>query len=131
MTMPIDILGGTPPYAVNVQFGDANNKVVPRPDNTTFRVPHTYNKAGVYQISIQATDSKGRVAFLGVAAIVNGQPAAEAAGTATTSTPNQLLLLWPVYTSAIAIVISFWLGERREKKIMSKQIATPLLPLQS
>lgn len=130
-TMPIDILGGTPPYAVNVQWGDANNKVVPRPDNLLFRVPHTYNKAGVYQISIQATDSRGRVAFLGVAAIVNGQPAAEATGTATTSTPNQLLLLWPVYTSAIAIVVSFWLGERREKKIMQKQMAAPLLPLQS
>ncbi len=131
MTMPIDILGGTPPYAVNVQFGDANNKVVPRPDNTTFRVPHTYTKAGTYQISIQATDARGRVAFLGVAAIVNGQPGVETAGTTTASTPNQLLLLWPVYTSAIAIVISFWLGERREKKILSKQMAAPLLPLQS
>ena len=126
-TMPIDILGGTPPYAINVQWGDANNKVVPRPDNTSFRVAHAYTKAGTYQISIQATDTVGRVAFLGVAAIVNGQPSTLAAATSSGSTPNQLLLLWPVYTSAIAIVISFWLGERREKRILSKQVQVPLL----
>lgn len=121
--VPIDVLGGTPPYAINIQWGDTNNKVVPRNSNETFKVGHTYNKPGTYQISIQATDASGRVAFITVASIVNGQPVNDTAGSTATpaSTTNQLLVLWPLYTSAIGIVLSFWLGERREKQILRKR----------
>jgi hypothetical protein len=38
-------------------------------------------------------------------------------------------VLWPLYTSAVAIMVSFWLGERREKRIIGKTI-TPISPLQ-
>lgn len=125
--IPIDILGGTPPYAVNVQWGDANNRVVPRPDNSSFNVSHTYSKPGTYQITLQATDSQGRVAFLGVAAVVNGQPAPISGGGASEgSVPNQLLLLWPVYTAIAGILISFWLGERREKHILQHKLEAPM-----
>ena len=121
MAMPLDILGGTPPYAVNVQWGDANNKVIPRNDNETFKVTHTYKKPGVYQVTIQASDAIGRVAFLTVASIVNGQPDVAATARTGGATPNQLLLLWPLYTSSLAIVVSFWLGEQREKRVLSKR----------
>lgn len=123
LSVPIDILGGTPPYAVNVQWGDSTNKVIPRNSNETFKASHTYNKPGTYQISIQATDAAGRVAFITVASIVNGQPTSETAGgtTPSGSEPNQLLVLWPLYTSAIGILGSFWLGERREKQILRKR----------
>lgn len=122
MSMPIDIVGGTPPYALNIQWGDATNKVVSRPDNTTFRVPHTYQKAGIYQISVQASDGNGRVAFITVAAIINGQPDT-ATGTAAVKadTMSKLVLLWPLYTSTVAVVASFWLGERREKSLLSRR----------
>jgi hypothetical protein len=120
LNVPIDIIGGTPPYAVNVQWGDANNKVVPRNDNTTFNVTHAYAKAGTFQITMQATDAGGRVAFLTVAAIVNGQPAVVAANNTPVASMNQLLVLWPLYTSALAIVVSFWLGEQREKRVLKK-----------
>jgi hypothetical protein len=129
LDIPIDILGGTAPYAVNIQWGDTNNKVVPRNDNVTFQAGHVYKKAGTYQISLQATDAAGRVAFLSVASIVNGQPSAAATtSTAAISTSN-LLVLWPLYTSAVAIMVSFWLGERREKRIIGKSIK-PIAPLQ-
>lgn len=122
MSIPVDIIGGTPPYAINIQWGDATNKVVSRSDNVTFRTEHTYQKAGIYQISIQGTDGNGRVAFLTVASIVNGQPdaASTTATTGTTDTLSRLLVLWPLYTSTVAILISFWLGERREKSLLSK-----------
>jgi hypothetical protein len=71
----------------------------------------------VYQITLQASDSKGRAAFLMVAAIVNGQPEAAAAGTKKPPV-NKLLLLWPLYTASVAVLVSFWLGERREKHIL-------------
>jgi hypothetical protein len=121
MNVPISVLGGTPPYAVNIEWGDSENKVVPRNDNQVFNVIHSYKKPGTYQITLQATDSKGRAAFLTVAAIVNGEPTSLFASTTPTAlSVNKLLVLWPLYTSAIAIVISFWLGERREKHVLNR-----------
>jgi hypothetical protein len=116
--IPIDILGGSPPYAVNIQWGDSTNKIVPRNDNLTFNTAHTYDKPGIYQISLQGTDSQGRVAFLTVASIVNGQPVVNIASAASKSPINKLLILWPLYASAFAVVISFLMGERREKRIL-------------
>lgn len=121
MTIPIDVLGGRAPYAVNIQWGDSTNKVVSRPDNSTFRTSHTYKKAGTYQLSIQATDADGRVAFLTVASIVNGQSdTVTAASSNAKTTTNSLLLLWPLYAATFAVVVSFWLGEWREKRLLIK-----------
>jgi hypothetical protein len=118
LNIPIDVIGGSPPYAINVQWGDSNNKVIARSDNLSFNAGHTYHKPGTYQITLQASDSQGRVAFLTVAAIVNGKPAVAAASTGSNNPANKLLVLWPVLASAATIVVSFWLGERREKKIL-------------
>lgn len=122
LNVPIDILGGTPPYAINVQWGDSSNKVVPRKNNLGFTIGHVYSKPGTYQISIQASDANGRVAFLTVAAIVNGRAsiANDTSGEAAVSSSvmTRLLTLWPLYTSVVAIAISFWLGERREKRLL-------------
>lgn len=123
MNIPIDILGGTPPYAINIQWGDSSNKVVPRANNQSFTVGHVYKNPGTYQITIQSSDANGRVAFMTVAAIVNGQPGAATGNdtggsTVPTSTMTQLLTLWPLYTSVVAIAVSFWLGERREKHVL-------------
>jgi hypothetical protein len=132
MAVPISIIGGTAPFAINMQWGDSTNKVVPRGDNQPFNVTHVYKKAGVYQITIQGTDAQGRVAFLTVASVINGQPAtAAAAGTnPTNSSMNKLLALWPLYTASVAIVVSFWLGERREKRILVRT-TYPITPLQA
>lgn len=124
LSIPIDIIGGTPPFAVNVQFGDSNNKILSRSDNTSFNVTHAYSRAGTYQVTIQVTDAKGNVAFLTVAVIVNGDPNT-ATGSTSTSTPTsvveKLLILWPLYVALIAIVISFFIGEKRERHLLEKR----------
>ena len=121
MSIPIDILGGRAPYAVNIQWGDSTNKVVSRPDNASFRQTHTYAKAGTYQLSIQATDADGRVAFLTVACIVNGQPDPEVvAATASNQSTHILIALWPLYAAIFAMTISFWAGEWRERRTLIK-----------
>ena len=128
MSMPLQVIGGTPPYAVNIQWGDAENSVIPRNDNQQFRVAHTYKKPGVYQITIQATDSFGRIAFMQVAAIVNGQPdVAQTATTTTATTVNSVLVLWPLYVGIAGMLLAFWLGEKREKHILKKR--GQLLPI--
>jgi len=122
MGVPIDIIGGVAPYAVNIEWGDSTNKVVPRSDTTQFTTTHAYSKPGTYQISLQASDAMGHVGFLAVAVIVNGQPAA-AGSTSTpgTDTTNKLLALWPLYAGSVSTVASFWLGERREKYLLHKK----------
>ena len=118
LNIPISILGGTPPYAVNIQWGDSSNKVISRNDNVEFKAAHTYVKAGTYQVSLQASDSTGRVAFLTFAVIVNGETAVASGSAIPTSTVNQLLVMWPLYVASVAVVISFWLGELREKHVL-------------
>jgi len=121
LNVPVTIIGGTEPFAVNVEWGDSSNQVIPRGDNTVFNASHTYQKPGIYQITLQATDSQQRVAFLTVAAIVNGQPSTvlTAAGTGSKPATKKLLVLWPLYAIAATLVISFWMGERREKHILT------------
>jgi len=126
LSIPIDILGGSPPYAINFQWGDASNKVVSRDNNVSFSTIHTYNKPGTYQVSLQASDSNGRMAFLTFATIVNGQPSTSTTSSLSNSDTNKLLVLWPVYAAAIAVVVSFWIGEKREKRIL--QVRGLLLP---
>jgi hypothetical protein len=123
LSMPLSILGGVAPFALNIQWGDSENSVISRNNNSSFSSSHVYKKPGTYQASIQATDAEGRVAFLSVATIVNGEPEG-LAGTASigsrTSTLNSILALWPLYVSLVAIVLSFWFGELREKRVLAK-----------
>jgi hypothetical protein len=124
LSIPITVLGGTEPYAVNIQWGDSSNTVVPRNNNLQFFTNHVYKNAGTYQVTLQASDSQGRVAFLTVAAIVNGNATA-VSSSSSTKPINKLLMLWPLYTAVLAAVISFWLGERREKHILDATTITP------
>jgi hypothetical protein len=121
MLVPIEIIGGTIPYAVNVQWGDTTNSVLSRNNNQPFSAGHVYSKAGTYQMSIQVTDGNGNVAFLTVAVIVNGQPNIVSSTTISTTGANILIVIWPLYVGIVAVVISFWLGEVREKRVLKKR----------
>jgi hypothetical protein len=121
MSMPITILGGTAPYAINIQWGDSTNSIISRKDNLVFNETHVYKKPGTYQISIQASDAKNRVAFISVVAIVNGQPNVANTTTSASTTVNKLLVLWPLYIGTIAVVISFFIGEWRERRELDKR----------
>ena len=125
LAVPLTLLGGTPPFAFNIQWGDGKNNVISRNNNTPFSTAHVFQKAGTYQISFQATDADGRVAFLSVAAIVNGQPDAvtgSSSNGASSGTIASILALWPLYVSLVAVVLSFWFGEIREKRVLARAV---------
>jgi hypothetical protein len=127
LNVPITVIGGTAPFAINVQWGDGTNDIVSRSDNNTFNMSHVYKKPGTYKIVIQGTDSKKLVAYLSVAAIINGKPGLI---TSTESKPptNKLFILWPILAVAASLVFSFWMGEQREKKILGAGVkATPAI----
>jgi hypothetical protein len=130
LNVPITILGGTAPFAINIQWGDSTNDIVSRSDNSTFNISHTYKKAGTYKIIIQGTDSKKLVAYLSVAAIINGTPDVLAS---TTNKPpvNKLFILWPILAVAATLVFSFWMGEQREKRILGGDAKSKTPPIGS
>lgn len=123
LNVPISIIGGVGPFALNVEWGDNTNQVLPSSNNTTINATHTYAKPGTYKITIQGSDSQGRVAFLTVAAIVNG-PSSVIGSTAngSSSQTNKLLVLWPLYAISATLVVSFWLGESREKHVLADSL---------
>ena len=124
MTVPINILGGVAPFAINVNWGDNTNQVLPASTNTIINATHTYKRPGTYDISIMGSDSQQRVGFLQVAAIINGQPAAVGSTTQPKPSSNTLIVLWPLYAIAVTLVVSFWMGEKREKHLLAGSIPT-------
>lgn len=117
LNVPITVIGGTAPFAINVQWGDGSNQVISRSNNTTFNATHAYKKPGTYKITLQGSDSNQLVAFLTVAAIINGKPDV-LAGSTTEPPVNKFLVLWPALAIVATMVGSFWMGEKREKKIL-------------
>ena len=127
--IPINILGGVPPFAINVEWGDNKNQVIPSNNNTTINASHTYSRPGTYKVTIQASDNQQRIAFLTIAVIVNGPLTNGTYGPQSTnltssngsssSLSSKLVVLWPMYAISATLVISFWLGEKREKKVLS------------
>jgi len=122
LNVPITILGGVGPFALNVEWGDNTNQVLPSSDNTTVNATHVYSRPGTYKITIQGSDSQGRIAFLTVAAVVNGQPAAVGSSSSNKSQTSKLLVLWPLYAISATLVVSFWLGEKREKHVLGNHL---------
>lgn len=123
LNVPITIMGGAGPFAVNIQWGDNTNKVIPASNNTTINATHVYQKPGTYKITIQGSDSQQHVAFLEIAAVINGQPATGIASTSKSPPANKFLMLWPLYACAATLVVSFWLGENREKHVLEHRFA--------
>jgi hypothetical protein len=127
ITWPIEIVGGQAPYAVSVDWGDGTSDLITRLAPGPFTVKHTYKKVGTgylgsFPLIIRATDAVGHTAYLQLTTIVN-DAAAGATKKATAEPFNKLLVIWPLWIVLLLMIISFWLGERREKRIMERRLA--------
>ena len=125
-------MGGLAPYAVSVDWGDGTppdliTRLAPGP----FTVKHTYAKVGTgylntFPLIIRATDGAGHTAYLQLTTIVNPATGSSSSGSGSgknNSTLNKLIVIWPIWIVLLLMIISFWLGERREKHIMEKRLA--------
>jgi hypothetical protein len=125
ITWPIEIVGGQAPYAVSVDWGDGTQDLITRLAPGPFTMKHTYKKPGgylgSYPLIIRATDAAGHIAYLQLTTIVNAPTSSTDKGKA--GTVNKLLVIWPLWIVLLLMIISFWLGEKREKHIMEKRLA--------
>ena len=127
LTWPIELVGGLGPYAVNFDWGDGTSDLISRSAPGPFTLKHIYKKVGgylgSYPLIIRATDTAGHSAYLQLTSIINASIGKAAAGAATAPlTFNRLIVIWPIWIVLLLMIISFWLGERREKGIMRRQL---------
>ena len=122
--------GGTPPYAINIDWGDGKNTVVSRNEAGEFTVSHQYDKPGgykgSYKILISASDANGSQTSLQLFALVNPVGDTPIAGTTVkppplASTRNWLMVIWPAYLIVVLMTVSYLLGEREEFLVLKKR----------
>lgn len=127
ITWPLTIVGGQAPYAISVSWGDGKTDLYSRSAASELSISHVYAKAagskGSYPVTIKATDQAGTSSFLQLTAIVNGD--AQAVGLLSSAKGGYdrstvIRFAWQLLALAAIIVLSFWLGERRELGLLKR-----------
>ena len=127
ISWPIEIIGGLAPYAVSFDWGDGTTSdLVTRTSAGPFTLTHTYSKVGGYlgsfPLTIRATDAAGHTAFLQLTSIINSPKGNASAGVKSViPTLSKFTLVWPLWILLLLMIVSFWLGERREKHVLKKR----------
>jgi hypothetical protein len=123
----LDPEGGSAPYAIAIDWGDGSNGIVSRGNPGLTRLTHTFEKAGAfhgsYIVKFTVTDAAGSQTFLQLLVIVNSRQQAAigrsihpGGGSGFSNGITHFLknYIWPSYGLVVLMLLSFWLGERRE-----------------
>ncbi len=118
LTWPITLSGGKGPYAISIDWGDnSKTDLISRAEPGNLDLEHTYNKSGIYNIIIKATDSTGQSAFLQVVGVANGpiQQSNASGNTVAAGTPQIPIFFWIILGLLFPILLStFWLGKKHQ-----------------
>lgn len=127
--VPITLIisGGTAPYALTINWGDGTTSTLLRASTNASNIGHTYKwinaSVGNYTIKIQGTDAAGHVSAVQLMTVIRNpgyhSPIATVvhySGLTGVSMAVRawLWLLWPAYIIIILMLLSFWLGERKQ-----------------
>ncbi len=129
----LDLGGGAAPYALAVEWGDGSNSVASRGEAGPVRLTHTYEKPGGYHgnyvVKFTATDAAGSQTYLQLLVIVNsrmpstvGSTSPNDGGYASGMLHTLRNYIWPSYGVVVLMLASFWLGERREYRILKPRL---------
>jgi hypothetical protein len=124
LTWPIDISGGNPPYAISVNWGDGKQPtLISQTTSGGLNLTHIYSIAGVYDVTINATDSSGGVAFLQLVGVGDGPASQSAAASSKTTIVKTVGLSNGLLALIIGLLIivpisTFWLGDMHQKKLI-------------
>ncbi len=127
----IDLKGGNPPYVVTITWGDGQTSSLLIQNDPLFDITHDYQKPGNYSVIVSAVDSSGEKSTFQIPAVISKAIALIHATNNKTlvkaeSLPNRInndlnnwvWITWPTYGILILMMISFWLGEKEEYKIV-------------
>lgn len=121
---PITISGGTGPYAISVDWGDkSTSDLISRPAPGNLDLRHTYSVAGIYKVTIKATDFGGNSAFLQLVAIANGPIKVSQANAPGVVTSQQTkILLWPILVLFAMLAAAFFVGRRHQLETIQNRL---------
>lgn len=130
-TLGVLVWGGTPPYAVSVDWGDGSSSTLISLKSQSYRKEtFSYKSAGNYKITFNLKDSNGKTAIAQTAVQVNGQASSSAVAGAETplsALSNELFnTSWfktpvPLYVLIVAITLGFWGGDIFDRYFGSKK----------
>jgi len=115
--LPITFGGGTPPYAVSIDWGDGRNSLFSRDSSAKFNTEHVYKNPGTYTVKIKVIDKLGDTAYLQYVVIVNGS---------TKPFIHQIfgdrysISWWPILALGLIATLSFWGGTYYQKRRYQK-----------
>jgi hypothetical protein len=122
--------GGQAPYAISIGWGDGQVDLISRAAAGTFSIQHTYQKAPLndkssYDVTITATDRAGNKSFIHLVTIVGGEkPNLAGSIKQGYDMSGYIRLAWQLALAVTLVVVSFWLGERRELSLLRKKVGT-------
>ena len=114
LTWPLQLSGGVGPYAFSIDWGDGSGTELKSQSLAGLvNISRVYAKAGLYQVSVKATDSNGVSAFLQVVAVGSGK--VEAPQEAEETVEGRTVVLWVPAAVALALLLpTYWLGRRSQ-----------------
>lgn len=135
---PIQINGGTAPYALSVDWGDGTPaSLLSESSAGAVTLKHTYKSPGIYKVIIKATDINGGQAFLQVVGQATGAIQSNINKNAgNTIIIEKSVLWWPLLLMMPLLLAAFFIGGRyaldkqrkgfetafaREKALISKK----------
>lgn len=127
LNWPIQISGGTAPYAISVNWGDGTqSELVSQATPGTVNLTHAYTVSGTYSVIINGADKTGSVAFLQVVGVANGPASQSNSGSSSKSTGqnsglSNLLLALIIGILVVVPPSTFWLGKMHQKKIIEER----------
>ncbi|GAC1392363.1 MAG: hypothetical protein NVSMB46_08020 [Candidatus Saccharimonadales bacterium] len=129
LSWPITLSGGIGPYALNIDWGDGKTAdLMSEKFPGTITIQHTYDRPGVNNVIVRATDSSGGVAYLQLVGIANGplsqdNTSSKVQTASATSSSPKIKILWQPAAILIPFILStFWLGKRYELKMLRRKI---------
>jgi hypothetical protein len=119
LTWPLQLSGGTGPYALTVDWGDGSASDLRSLTSAgLFNIAHAYERAGIYIVNVKVVDKNGVSAFLQLVAVANGEatasPAEEQAKLAAQNSDGWRILWIPVAFILLILPLSYWLGRRSQ-----------------
>lgn len=126
LSMPLLIKGGLAPFALAVDWGDEKQDLVTVLDSKKKVLAHTYATGGFHQITLKATDSGGGSTQLQTTVSVNGEVTTGTVVTNIDKIMETAKSIWveapvPLYFTALALAIGFWVGDIFERMALAQQ----------
>jgi hypothetical protein len=130
----VSITDGVPPYTLIITWGDNANSTIKLATSSSLTILHKYKTPGYYPVIVNVSDAKGQKKTIQLAALIAPAGASGAINfntktpAASSSVPKVsakakkwLWLAWPAYAAVALMLVSYWVGERKEYSKLVKR----------